>query len=181
MTGFGGKKMSFKKIIENLSKQTLARSRDGCRKKLIRLDTVAVEPEVGLWWLITGKIIRIARPWKDAPLEDGYHMLGDEHIHAWPDIQSSFAEVLPIIASLRYDDPERGRVWYMPEEDTFFITCSKCMKGDTDAIHAVEKAFGIIQRRVRVVNDPQYDVHPDPKNSDSEKRNTNSLPAMKKS
>ncbi|HOY66616.1 MAG TPA: hypothetical protein PLP29_06985 [Candidatus Ozemobacteraceae bacterium] len=154
--------MEFKHTIDAIAKKTPREEADARRAGLLRLDEPARGAEVGLWWLIENNIFRLAQPWSQAPEEDGWHMIEDIHDHAWADMKAALASRFPSIIHLRYNDPERGRVWYRPRENTFFITCSKLIKAEQAIIRTIMEKFGITAKAVRVVNDPQYDVRPLP-------------------
>lgn len=149
---------------------------DAQRIAMLSIDRPSKMPQVGLWWWFEpvddagmasnaaavgdarGVVIRLTAGWQDAPLEDGYRMIDDEHILAWPLVRSLAATELALPPDLEYDGLERGRVWYHPGWDRFSLTCAAAVTRRSSVLQPIRRDFGLAGLAVHTVHDPQYDA-----------------------
>jgi hypothetical protein len=143
--------------IEQIHKKIQENSRVALYSSLVLASNKASSGEVGIWWILKGKVISIRELAKNLP-EDSFVCVEQEHCKVWPFVQKQYSESIPEILEVSYNQVERGRVWYSPADKKFVITCSKKIKNSPESISAIKNWFGIEGKSVLVKNDPQYDV-----------------------
>lgn len=122
----------------------------------IKFSKEASSGAVGIWWFHRGEVIvKEDLPEKLPP--DDLVCVEQEHIKIWPFAQNSYHKQFPEFLDMKYDDLERGRVWYEEKTKRFYITCSKEFQKNTAGIQAVKNRFGIENKSVIVRHDWQYD------------------------
>lgn len=113
--------------------------------------------EVGIWWFVKDTVIALRETIENVQ-EDSFMCVEQEHVKVWPFVQKEYSESFPDILDVKYNEVERGRVWWSPGEKRFVITCSKNIKENPKAIQKIKEWFGIENKMCLVRNDPQYDV-----------------------
>ncbi|MFA5071336.1 MAG: hypothetical protein WC511_03085 [Candidatus Pacearchaeota archaeon] len=110
-------------------------------------------PTVGLWWYFNGVVV--GHPEKAENCENGAQICtGKEHNRVWPFLQKEYAEKYPEVLDVAYNQVERGRVWYIPADKSFLITCSTNIKKDGVAIQKIQNFFNLFGKRVVVQAQP---------------------------
>lgn len=109
-------------------------------------------PEVGIWWVWNGKVLKYAQKWTEVVNDGGFLCVDVEHIQYWKVLQKEHPE----LKELRFDSIPRGRVWYNPEKQLFSITCSEKFSKNSGGVQAVKDSFDLNNRRLQIVVDQQY-------------------------
>lgn len=116
-------------------------------ENVVLTDTPSETVVVGIWWYLRGKVIKLAALAKDCPQEEMV-CVEQEHVRVFPFMQKRYAEDVPEILSVKFNEIERGRVWAItdpdrPDKVRYLITCSTSMSKNYDAIAAVKRSFGL--------------------------------------
>lgn len=143
--------------VEDLHKKIAENSKIALYSSLSLSSHKASSGEVGIWWFIRGKVVSV-RELVSNLSPDSFTCVEQEHCKVWPFVQKQYAEEIPEILEYKYNEIERGRVWWSSSEKKFYITCSKKVMENKDALYEIKKWFGIESKAVCVRNDPQYDV-----------------------
>jgi len=117
-------------------------------------EIISEEPKVGIWWFLQGRVIKVEKSAKDC-FQDDLICIEVEHNKTFPFMQKKYAEEIPEILEVKYNQIERGRVWAAidpdkPDKVSYMITCSTAMTKNYDAIAAIKKSFGLSRLTVKV-------------------------------
>lgn len=112
---------------------------------------------VGIWWFYKEEVIALQELPENLPKED-LLCVEQEHIKAWLFLQKAYESVYPELLDMKFDSIERGRVWFEERTKKYYITCSKELLNNSDAIQKIKIKFGIENKPVIVRRDWQYDM-----------------------
>ena len=118
----------------------------------------ASQASVGLWWFARGRVL--AYPELPENCEPGEQVCTNkEHSRIWAYMQKRYAEQLPELLEVNYNQVERGRVWFIPDKPlsntgSYLITCSTTISKNLEAQAEIKTEFGISDKRVRVEAQP---------------------------
>jgi hypothetical protein len=91
------------------------------RNLAVQRSRLASMPEVGIFWLIDGKLVADSIPWRQADIYGGFYNGKNDHATFWATLQ----RLLPQWKGVKYTDYPRGRVLYDSMEDVFLVYSSR--------------------------------------------------------
>ncbi|MGA2985370.1 MAG: hypothetical protein ABSG32_16275 [Terriglobia bacterium] len=111
-----------------------------------------VEPRVGIFWLLDGKLIADSTPVSDAePYADGMTH-PRSHIEQWAELQRT-GQVPDIV---EYEEPPRGRVSYYPQRDEFVLYADPCILAKKRLVRQIMVALNLPEKRTTTSKDSHY-------------------------
>ena len=87
------------------------------RNLAVQRSRLASVPEVGIFWLIDGKLVANSIPWRQADIHGGFYNGKNDHAAFWTTLQ----RLLPQLKGLEYTDYPRGRVLFDSTEEVFLV------------------------------------------------------------
>lgn len=115
------------------------------------------QPMVGIWWLVMGECYAFQENAHECP-QGRIVCTNKEHSRVFHKLQEMLSSEIPEIKAVRYNEVERGRVWFVPATKGYLITCSTEISESPKAINRIKEAFGISSKMVQVRVEVQYDV-----------------------
>ena len=111
---------------------------------------------VGIWWLIKGEVLQYEDLVENLKFEDQI-CVEQEHRRVWPLIQEKYSSKFPELLSLKYNQVERGRVWFLSKEKRYLITASTEISHNQAAISKIKRAFNLPQNTQTQTHASLYD------------------------
>lgn len=146
-----------KDLIANIEARIAENGLFATYSKVNVTEVQADSPMVGIWWWFSsGKIIKVENKAENCEQEEMI-CVPQEHFRVFPFVQKKYAEEIPEILHLKYNQIERGRIWALIDADkpgkiTYMLTCSTAMTKNTEALAAIKASFGLEKLHVKVQN-----------------------------
>lgn len=121
------------------------------------LNKIASKPCVGLWWFVNNKVYSVMDIPENCP-EGRFVTVDKEHSRIFYILQEEIKEETPEILQARFNEVERGRVWFVPKTNSYLITCSTEIADNKEVIDRIKYEFGLSGKFVEFRAEVQYDV-----------------------
>ncbi len=147
--------MDTKDLITNIEAKIAENGLFATYHKLNVTEAASEKPMVGIWWWFSsGKIIKVENT-VEACEQEEMICVPQEHFRVFPFVQKKYAEEIPPILHIKYNQIERGRLWALIDADkpgkiTYMLTCSTAMTKNTEALAAIKASFGMGKLYVKV-------------------------------
>lgn len=113
----------------------------------------ACVPEVGIWWIIDGRLIADSIPYTEAPEEVGFRAGRNDHFQFFATLQ----KLMPELRGADYTDAPRGRVIYDVTQQQFLCYGSKQFASSTAQQRLILDTFRLPVERTRFTADIHYE------------------------
>jgi hypothetical protein len=111
----------------------------------------AGEPQVGIFWLVDGKLLIDSTPLSAAEPYGDFLTHAAGHDKAWERLQST--GIAP--RDMEYDSPARGRVMYDTKAETFSLLADACILKRKDLIAQIKKDLHL-RKKTKLGRDSHY-------------------------
>lgn len=146
------------RLLQIIEEQIKENSKIASYSKISVLEKTSSVPTVGIWWYLRGKVLKVEDVVENCnPAET--MCVSQEHNKVWAFVQKKYAEEIPEILEVAFNQVERGRVWFVldkerPTRKQFLITCSSTIAKDKIAVARIKESFGISAYPVKVQAQP---------------------------
>lgn len=146
--------MEKKDLIAQIEQKIAENALSAIYFRLQVTEEVSDVPKVGIWWYLQGKIIKVEKLVKDC-YQDDLICVEQEHHRTFPIVQRKYADEIPQILEVKFDNIERGRVWAeidpdKPDKVKYIITCSSSMTKNYSVLAEIKESFGLSNISVKV-------------------------------
>ena len=93
------------------------------RNLAVQRSRMAAMPEVGIFWLIDGKLVADSISWRQADIHGGFYNGKNDHAALWTMLQ----RLMPQWKGNEYTDFPRGRVLFDAMEEVFLVYSSQAI------------------------------------------------------
>lgn len=149
-------------ILKIIEEKILENGQKAGYSHIALTEVTAVKPTVGLWWYVKGRVLKLEDTIENC--EPGEMVcVSQEHQRVFPFMQKQYATEIPELLDLRFNQIERGRVWFVKKDpftgkSKFSISCSTNISRNPEAIQAIKNSFGLNGKFVTVeVHSGMYD------------------------
>jgi len=108
-------------------------------------------PEVGLFFVVDGKVFAEGEPWTEVQSVAGFRTYSLDHDRFWRRLQRMGA----VGKDLEYDKVPRGRVTYEDSSHTFTLFADKHIIASKRQINSVIKQFSLL-KNTKILPDDHY-------------------------
>ena len=114
-------------------------------------DVKPAEPQVGIFYLVRGKLLIDATPLSKA-VRYGDHLIHDgDHIKYWAELVSKGA-----VPDDEYEKHPRGRVAYNEKTGEYTLLADKCILGKKSLVTKIVSRLNLPVGRTKLDSDPHY-------------------------
>jgi len=96
-------------------------------------------PEVGIFWIVDGKLIVVGKPLSEGVRLGDIKASSDTHKHIW----KAFQQAGGVPKAMRYDEAPRGRVVYNMKIRQFLIIADPCIVASSAALNEIKNRLRI--------------------------------------
>jgi hypothetical protein len=114
--------------------------------------TAAGEPQVGIFWLVSGNLVIDSTPLTEAEPYGDFLIHPGSHLEAWRLFQRSGS----VPANVEYEELPRGRVVYNTRTQRFTLLADTCILRDTDIVNKIMFEMNLPNRKTCKGTDSHY-------------------------
>ena len=111
----------------------------------------AIEPYLGIFWLVDGKLIIDSTPLTEAEPYGDHVTHPQSHIDVWKQLQ----RIGKVPHESEYEEFPRGRVMHHPKSGEYTLLADPCILARKDLIAEITKALNL-PKKTKLGSDPHY-------------------------
>ena len=114
--------------------------------------TKVAEPQVGIFWLLKGKLLIDRTPLKEAEEYGVFKIHSGNHIAVWGKFQQNGTAP----PEMEYEEAPRGRVMYNTKIRRFTLLSDKCILRDKNVVITIMSELSLPSKNTDKGTDSQY-------------------------